>query len=646
MSSVERLKIARESAGYVAGVLGALVVLGVAMGGPLWLKIVGPAAASVGAVVVLLLYVAERRVRSRETLTLGGEHGSRTPDRTASPPADGPRSLAGEQPTTLAAAPDLGSETQAAHGHAHASDSTATPTGWPDVFISHAGEDKDLVARPLAAALKARGWSVWLDELELTVGDSLSGRIDDALAKSRFGVVVLSPAFFSKPWPQRELAGLAAREVSAGAKIILPVWHNVDQKYIVKRSPTLGDRLGSDTKRGIEMVADELARALTVAQYRAPLTGRSQPLLRAPFEVARGTRYRQRPRRTRWLVAGGPGAVIVGAIVGIQLAGGGPRIPALEQFASSTRVEMAYPHGYRRVAASEVFPELPLKQAIAVQDSANEPGSKRITVASGFTNATGAGLLPVSFRDIADSIEPESARIGAYEALVYRDVRLTAGLTRLYVIPTRNGVATTACTTPTRTAQSLCDAVVASQRFLEGEAVGLGVDKSYDHALDEAISELHRRRRSLRGVLADATTRTEQSDGAKNLAKAYRSTERTLGAAKPPPQIDDVHKALTMALSGSAAAHERLDLAGRAGNASAFNEARLDIATRESQVQSTLRKLERRGYGRYLLPRADPLPRLAERPPRAHPTPPTPPASPQPPPPPPPFRVLPDPIPE
>jgi hypothetical protein len=92
-----------------------------------------------------------------------------------------------------------------------------------DVFICHAAEDKDAVARPLEVALTARGWSVWLDELELTVGDSISGHIERALARSRFGVAVLSPAFFVKQWPQRELAGLAAREVDAGSKVILPV---------------------------------------------------------------------------------------------------------------------------------------------------------------------------------------------------------------------------------------------------------------------------------------------------------------------------------------------------------------------------------------------------------------------------------------
>jgi hypothetical protein len=138
-----------------------------------------------------------------------------------------------------------------------------------DLFISHAGEDKDMVARPLSQALVARGWSVWLDELELTIGDSLSGRIDAALARSRFGVVVLSHAFFAKPWPQRELAGLAAREVDAGSKVILPVWHGIDHDFITQHSPTLADRLGAPTSGGIEQVADEISRALH-AGVRAP----------------------------------------------------------------------------------------------------------------------------------------------------------------------------------------------------------------------------------------------------------------------------------------------------------------------------------------------------------------------------------------
>jgi len=149
------------------------------------------------------------------------------------------------------------------------------------LFISHASEDKDAVARPLAKALEARGWSVWLDELKLTVGDSVSGGIDAALARSRFGVVVLSRSFFAKQWPQRELAGLAAREVDAGSKVILPVWHEVDHGYITQRSPVLADRVGALTSNGIEQVADELSTALTRAGLRGSEHGSRETVVQA-----------------------------------------------------------------------------------------------------------------------------------------------------------------------------------------------------------------------------------------------------------------------------------------------------------------------------------------------------------------------------
>ena len=130
-----------------------------------------------------------------------------------------------------------------------------------DLFICHAGEDKGTVARPLSDAITQRGWTVWLDELALTVGDSLSRHIDAALAQSRFGAVVLSPSFF-RSGPSASLSGLVAREVDSRAKIILPVWHEVDHHYIAQRSPPLADRVAATTRDGIEAVAEKISAAM------------------------------------------------------------------------------------------------------------------------------------------------------------------------------------------------------------------------------------------------------------------------------------------------------------------------------------------------------------------------------------------------
>jgi hypothetical protein len=130
-----------------------------------------------------------------------------------------------------------------------------------DFFISHASEDKEAIAHPLAEALRNKKYEVWYDSFSLTVGDSLRESIDRGLARSRFGIVILSKAFFAKHWPARELNGLATREID-GKKVILPVWHGVTFEDVRNYSPMLADRLAVSTNRGLDHVIAELIKAL------------------------------------------------------------------------------------------------------------------------------------------------------------------------------------------------------------------------------------------------------------------------------------------------------------------------------------------------------------------------------------------------
>jgi hypothetical protein len=130
-----------------------------------------------------------------------------------------------------------------------------------DLFICHASEDKEEIVRPLANALVDAGYRIWYDEFELKLGDSLRRSIDKGLAGSRYGIVILSPNFFAKGWPQTELDGLAAKERN-GEKVILPVWHNVDAQYVREFSPTLGDKLAALTSKGVQSVVREVQRVL------------------------------------------------------------------------------------------------------------------------------------------------------------------------------------------------------------------------------------------------------------------------------------------------------------------------------------------------------------------------------------------------
>lgn len=132
--------------------------------------------------------------------------------------------------------------------------------GW-DVFLAHASEDKPTFADALAQALDEIGLVVWYDDFELVVGDSLRERIDDGLARSEFGIVLLSPHFFAKTWPQKELDGLAAKERN-GTNVILPVWHQVDHDSVARYSPMLAGRMGVPSDEGAPAVAQKLKQAI------------------------------------------------------------------------------------------------------------------------------------------------------------------------------------------------------------------------------------------------------------------------------------------------------------------------------------------------------------------------------------------------
>lgn len=131
-----------------------------------------------------------------------------------------------------------------------------------DLLLSHASEDKDVIARPLYQALVAEGVSVWFDEAVLELGDSLRRKVDEGLAKCRYDVVILSPRFLEKEWPQRELDGLVARETASGEKAILPIWHELDWKTLMRYSPPLADRLAGCSEEGIPALVDKILRVL------------------------------------------------------------------------------------------------------------------------------------------------------------------------------------------------------------------------------------------------------------------------------------------------------------------------------------------------------------------------------------------------
>lgn len=133
-----------------------------------------------------------------------------------------------------------------------------------DVFLSHASEDKDEIARPLADALTARGVTVWFDELNIRVGQSIRREIEHGIRDARFGLVIISEHFMAKPWTQAELDALWGKKMAAKDDSLLPVWHKVTYDDVQRGLPLLAGLHALNTSTmPIDKIVDLLAKAVT-----------------------------------------------------------------------------------------------------------------------------------------------------------------------------------------------------------------------------------------------------------------------------------------------------------------------------------------------------------------------------------------------
>lgn len=141
-----------------------------------------------------------------------------------------------------------------------------------DVFLSHASEDKDEVARPLANALASHGLSVWFDELNISVGQSIRREIERGIHEAAFGLVIVSGHFMVKQWTQIELDALWGKKLSANDDLLLPVWHKVTYDEVQAGLPLLAGLHALNTSTmSIGEIAELLARTIKLKNPNPPL---------------------------------------------------------------------------------------------------------------------------------------------------------------------------------------------------------------------------------------------------------------------------------------------------------------------------------------------------------------------------------------
>jgi hypothetical protein len=132
-----------------------------------------------------------------------------------------------------------------------------------DVFLCHAWDDRSGAAKDLHDLLESRGISVWFSEKDVALGTPLLREIDKGLAKSRVGIVLVTPALLNRLLAE----GIADKELSAllARDLLVPIVHNTTYEALREVSPLLGSRSGLSTaEEPMASVAVKLAELVTV----------------------------------------------------------------------------------------------------------------------------------------------------------------------------------------------------------------------------------------------------------------------------------------------------------------------------------------------------------------------------------------------
>lgn len=132
-----------------------------------------------------------------------------------------------------------------------------------DVFLCHAWDDRQGVAKELRDLLVAAGVKVWFSENDLALGVPMMRAIDKGLANSRIGLVLVTPALLAslprEGVADKELAVLLMRNQ------LVPIVHNTTYGALLNVSPMLASRSGLSTAEdSMAVVAAKIAELIAI----------------------------------------------------------------------------------------------------------------------------------------------------------------------------------------------------------------------------------------------------------------------------------------------------------------------------------------------------------------------------------------------
>lgn len=132
-----------------------------------------------------------------------------------------------------------------------------------DVFLCHAWDDRQGAAKELHDHLETRGVKVWFSEKDVGLGTPLLRAIDKGLAKSRIGIVLVTPALLDR-LPKEGIADKELSALLAGERLV-PIVHRTTYEKLREVSPLLASRSGLSTAEDtMAEIAAKLAELVAI----------------------------------------------------------------------------------------------------------------------------------------------------------------------------------------------------------------------------------------------------------------------------------------------------------------------------------------------------------------------------------------------
>jgi len=132
-----------------------------------------------------------------------------------------------------------------------------------DIFLCHAWDDRQGAAKDLYDLLKTKGVNVWFSEEDIRLGVPFLREIDRGLAKSRVGIVLVTPNFLKRIRGE----SIADKELSVLLQQgqLVPIMHGTTFDALREVSPMLASRNGLSTAEdSMADVASKLADLVAV----------------------------------------------------------------------------------------------------------------------------------------------------------------------------------------------------------------------------------------------------------------------------------------------------------------------------------------------------------------------------------------------